>query len=296
MQPKIKQTISMLVLILVCLTGLFDKAYHLTPLPNFEQNAAHYLADVRERAAYSYAAARTLNATISLLESVDTGIGVVSLQPGQVLEPINDMIEQFSDVMLVALASVGLQEILVAILGDISWTYLLPLALLPLLLAPWITRYQVRLNRLGMVLLISVIATRLLIPTIAICGHIISENYLKPDYNHAIQHVESVRQQTSEAVGARSKNSLPIPPRISTPEDPSIFSKPSGDTSGNLIIPDWDTVKGLADSEKLLGMLNNVPDRIITLITIFIFETIAWPLLMALLFMWAGRLVLPPKD
>ncbi|MDV7340777.1 hypothetical protein RYZ26_14320 [Terasakiella sp. A23] len=296
MPSQLRQSLLISALIALCLTGLFDKLYHLTPLPAFEQEASDYLADIRERAAYSYAAARTLNATISLLESVDAGVGVVSIQPGQILEPINDMIEQFSDLMLIALASVGVQEILIAVLGDISWTYLLPLALLPLLIAPFTKSYQARLNRLGTVLIVSVIATRLLIPTIALGGQVISNTYLKPDYDQAIHHVETVREKTNEAVGVKPKNTQPLPSLTTGSKDTSVFSPTPQDTHDTLLLPDWETVKGLANSDKLVGMLNNVPDRVITLITIFTFETIAWPILMALLFLWIARLVLPPRD
>ncbi|NVK19215.1 MAG: hypothetical protein HWE30_11010 [Methylocystaceae bacterium] len=292
MSSQIKKSAVIIALILICLSGLFETLWQLTPLPSYEKNATAYLADVRERAAYAYAAARTLNATISLLESVDTGIGLVSIQPGQVLEPINDMIEQFSDLVLIALASVGVQEILMAILGDISWTYLLPLALLPLLIAPWAGPFQTRLNRIGSIILITVIATRLLIPAIALGGHMITENYLKPDYKQAIADVETVREETNDAIGARSKVSQPIPPLTTTAQKNSVFSKTPDDAASSLLIPNWDTVKGLADSEKILALLNNIPSRIITLITIFTFETLALPILMVLLFFWLARIVL----
>lgn len=57
-------------------------------------------------------------------------------------------------------------------------------------------------------------------------------------------------------------------------------------------MPDWDTVKGLANTDKILALLSNIPERIITLITIFAFETIALPILMVFLFFWLGRIIL----
>ena len=279
---------NILALIILCFTGLFDTAYQATPLPAFEEEASDYLADVRERATYAYAAARTLNAAISLLKSVDAGIGFVSLQPGHFLEPINDMIEQFSDLVLIALASVGIQEILVAILGDISWRYLLPLSLLPALLAPWSKRWCNRLNSLSATLVISIIMIRLLIPSIALGGHMITTHYLTNDYNAAIQHVDKVKDETNKAILSSPRVSQPLPPKVSTPGERSVFSNPKYEESAT-IIPDWDTVKKLADSDQIIAMLDNVPDRIITLITIFAFETLALPLLMVFIFLWVGR-------
>ncbi|NVJ91521.1 MAG: hypothetical protein HWE34_07670 [Methylocystaceae bacterium] len=290
MTPQLKQSVIILAVIALCLTGLFDTLYKLTPLPTFEENAASYLADVRERAAYSYAAARTLNATISLLESVDTGVGFVSLKPGQVLEPINDMIEQFSDLVLIALASVGVQEILIAVLGDISWTYLLPLALFPALIAPWSGQWKQKLNTISMTFVVTVIATRLLIPTIALGGQTITDSYLRNDFDQAIQQVETVRKKTNEAVGAVPRATQELPPEITPPSrNNSVFSPAPAQSGESIVLPNWDMVKKLADSEKLLTMLENIPQRIITLITIFTFETLALPLLFALLFIWLGR-------
>ena len=57
-----------------------------------------------KRALISYAAARTLNALISLAQGTEIsaqplGFGV-TLTPGQLLDPLNDLVEQFSALML----------------------------------------------------------------------------------------------------------------------------------------------------------------------------------------------------
>lgn len=287
MSGNLKQSGLVLAVIILCLSGLFDFLYQVTPLPAFEKQAGDYLADVRERATYAYAAARALNATISLLESVEVG-AVLSLQPGQVLEPVNDMIEQFSDLILIALASVGVQEILVKVLHDVSWTYLLPLALAPALVAPFCKNWKTRLNQLSFAFVSVVIASRLLIPAIALGGHAITENYLRSDLDQALQQVETVRQKTAEAVRSSPRVSQPLPPEITTPSS-SIFSKPAPRPGDNTVLPDWDTVKGLADSDRLIALLNNIPERIVTLITIFAFETLALPLIVIMIFLWLGR-------
>lgn len=279
-------------LIFLSLSGAINSLYQLTPLPSWESESASYLADVRERATYAYAAARSLNAVISLLESIDVGLGFVSAEPAQVLAPVDDMIEQFSDLILIALASIGIQEILVAILGDISWTYLLPIALFPALIAPWLPTWHPRLQKLSAVLIISVLATRLLIPAISLGGSLITETYLKNDYQMAVQQVELVSTQTSQTISKMPKISQDLPPKINTPTS-SVFSSTKENHLDNVLIPDWDMVKEIATSyDALFAMLNDIPARIITLITIFAFETIALPLLMVFLFIWLGRAIL----
>ncbi|MDX1592852.1 MAG: hypothetical protein R3298_01300 [Gammaproteobacteria bacterium] len=76
-----------------------------TPFP--ERNAA-YLDAAAERALASFAIARGLNGVISVIQETEVGfsLGVRgSLEPGQVLDPLNDLVERFS---LVALAAATL--------------------------------------------------------------------------------------------------------------------------------------------------------------------------------------------
>ncbi len=60
-----------------------------------------------------YAVSRGTNALVSVLQSVDMSIVVFTISPGEVLDPINDMIERFSEVMTYALASLATQKILI---------------------------------------------------------------------------------------------------------------------------------------------------------------------------------------
>ena len=72
-----------------------------------------------KRAFASYATARLLNAVISVAQGTEValepmGVGV-NFAPGQLLDPINDLVEQFSDLMLVATVAFGIQKILINI-------------------------------------------------------------------------------------------------------------------------------------------------------------------------------------
>lgn len=70
-----------------------------------------------------YAVLRGLNAVISMAQGTELAIepmGVgVTLAPGELLDPLNDMIEQVSSVLLVASASIGIQKIILD-LSDIE--------------------------------------------------------------------------------------------------------------------------------------------------------------------------------
>jgi len=81
--------------------------------------------------------ARGFNAVVSVFQESEVqlepaGVGV-SLALGQALDPINDLVERFSWVMLASLTSLGIQKFLIEITPFLSIQILLLLALCALL-------------------------------------------------------------------------------------------------------------------------------------------------------------------
>ena len=86
-------------------------------LGQVDRQAEEYVEASFQRALAAYALARGLNMIISVIQesTVDIqplGLGV-SAAAGQILDPINDLVERFSWVMLVSLASLGVQKLLI---------------------------------------------------------------------------------------------------------------------------------------------------------------------------------------
>jgi HAMP domain-containing protein len=74
-----------------------------------------------KRAFLTFASARGLNAAISFLQGTEitAGAGVTAtISVGQVLDPVNDLVEQFAEMMLIATVSFGVQEILLTMGRD----------------------------------------------------------------------------------------------------------------------------------------------------------------------------------
>jgi len=65
-----------------------------------------------------YGTARGINALVSLLQGTEVNIPFLTFTIGEVLDPVNDLIERFSEVILVALGSLALQKILLAVVSD----------------------------------------------------------------------------------------------------------------------------------------------------------------------------------
>ncbi len=88
-----------------------------------------------QRALTTFAVARTLNAVLSVVQSTSIGVQIGvggSVHPGAVLEPLDDLIEQFSTIMLAATLSFAAQGLLLHMAG--AWPVS---ALLSVFLIAW---------------------------------------------------------------------------------------------------------------------------------------------------------------
>jgi len=77
----------------------------------------NYLDQVFGNALASYAATRGLNALVSIMQESSLSAGFFvegNVAIGQILDPANDLLERFSSLLLLSLASIGIQKFLLA--------------------------------------------------------------------------------------------------------------------------------------------------------------------------------------
>ncbi|MEJ2534955.1 MAG: hypothetical protein P8008_05695 [Gammaproteobacteria bacterium] len=108
--------------------------FAVTPL--LDQRAADNYESLFQRALVTFALARTLNGVISAVQGTEValqpaGVGV-TLTPGEVLDPVNDLVERFSWIMLGATVSLGVQQVLLEVS---AWWFIQALVVL---LAGWL--------------------------------------------------------------------------------------------------------------------------------------------------------------
>ena len=91
----------------------------LSSLTTVDRAAEDDFESLFHRALITFALARTLNGVISAVQGTElalqpAGVGV-TLTPGEILDPVNDLIERFSWIMLGASLSLGVQQVLLDI-------------------------------------------------------------------------------------------------------------------------------------------------------------------------------------
>ena len=107
---------------------------------NIADEKAHRLINqAMLSAAGSYTIARTLDAAISTLQSSEVSAGVFSIDIGQVLNPVSDLINKFSDIMVMSFTSLSLQKVLLLILSSQAANIIFALFALGFLSTLWLT-------------------------------------------------------------------------------------------------------------------------------------------------------------
>ena len=96
-----------------------------------------------DRAVYSFALAKGLNALISVIQSSEINIGVVvsgTVGLGEILDPLNDLVERFSWIMLASSVSIGIQHLLLMLGKTLFLKVALVAASLMTIMLMWIKK------------------------------------------------------------------------------------------------------------------------------------------------------------
>lgn len=217
-----------------------------------------------KRALVSFAAARALNAIISVAQGTELslqplGFGV-NLGIGQVLDPVNDVIEQFSTLMLVASVAFGVQKVLLAVGAHWAVSLLLTAAAAgwALLLARG-RRPPHSLTQLLVVLLL----VRFAIALATLGSDAVFQQFLARDYESSQQVLARTSVQVAQASPATAASS---------------------DRQGLLDrLKEWAGAQGAAWKDRFEGLkaaAEQATEHIIKLMVIFILQTLVIPLVL----------------
>lgn len=233
-----------------------------------------------ERALITFAVARGINAVVSVVQGTEValepgGVGVV-LTPGEVFDPINDLIERFSWIMLASSASLGAQKVLV----DVGQAALLQVLLVAALgvLAWLLWREQPASARLRAVLFrlaLLVLYLRFAVPLTVLASDAIYEGFLADRYGASQVALESTREQVEALSEAEA-----LPPASA---DPGLLDR----------LGQWyDRAASKLDPQARIALykdrLARASEHIIDLIVVFMLQTVVLPLL----FLWLGLALL----
>jgi hypothetical protein len=80
-------------------------------IPQIDSRAQSYLTDTIASNAAVFGIVRSLNAAISVVQTAEVGVGIASIGPGEALDPVNDLVERFSGILLFTLTALGIAQV-----------------------------------------------------------------------------------------------------------------------------------------------------------------------------------------
>ena len=185
----------------------------LSVTPFMDQRAAADYEQLFQRAFVTFALARTINGVISVVQGTEialqpAGVGV-TLTPGEILDPVNDLVERFSWVMMGATISLGVQNVLL----DISawWVIQALVTLLAawLLIRLWYPGQESEVTRalLKRVFLL-VLFVRFAVPVMLIANDLLYQQFLEERYQQSTEIITEAGkelEQLSEDANAENE-------------------------------------------------------------------------------------------
>ena len=241
-----------------------------TPLVRLDRRAESYVEKTMARAAYTFAMVRGLNGMISVIQGTEVavspaGIGL-TLSVGEILDPINDLAERFSWVMLVSTTSLGIQRILMEMSDWLGLQVVLSAGMLLLAVSVWKRFWgAVDLHALGARLVLLAIVVRLLIPAVALTSETIYDRFLNVQYEEATQTLTHINDELKQV-------------------DPTAINETAPSTTGKLAgVRRWltETQKWFDLRQKidhLSAKLEHFTKDTVRLMVVFILQTILIPL------------------
>ena len=158
-------------------------------LPYLDRTADAYLTEVMTLATTSYGTCRLVNASVSIIKEseiqIEPGALGVSLAAGQILDPLDDLTERASDILITAILALGIQKIVY----DLSVAFAPALIAICLISFVIIVRFKggkgnlIKEYIIKSVVLISV--ARLCLPTASIVSSYLNDHYFSAEINNA---------------------------------------------------------------------------------------------------------------
>ena len=249
-----------------------------------DESALKLQDEAFNRAMLAFGLAKGLNAVISLLQGTElsfTPVGIgLNFSIGEVLDPFNDMVERFSWVMLLASVSLGIQKLLLILSAKVFLQVTLGLSLLVSLGILWIKELK---NELFLSYTLKFFALVVLLRFSAIIFVMMSQllynTSLKNEYIEA-SHVVEKTKIALEDLETRNSN------LIKSKKEAGFFERVN--TQYKSFSNSLNIKKQLDELEE---NIENASKKIITLITIFVFQSVLFPLVYLYLFVLSIKLI-----
>lgn len=271
--PKVIITVLLILLAFFSVSKLFDTF-------SFDTFGEKYTAEGFTRSLAAFGIAKGLNGLISVVQGTEVavepiGVGVI-LTPGQILDPVNDLIERFSWVMLVCTTSLGIQSVLLTMFSSFYFSIAVAATLIFIALFIWNDQTTaIKLKNIIYRFAAFLIILRFFIPLMAITNEGLYKAFLEPTYIESKSQLEKSNTNIANLSDDQKINNEAI--------DRSWYEVMSSSIDSAMDSIDVDRYY-----QQLKAEADNLTGYIIDLIIVFTMQTILFPLI----FIWLSMKLL----
>jgi hypothetical protein len=249
-----------------------------------------------KRALLTFAVSRGLNGVISVVQGTEVAVEPVGIgmtfTPGQILDPVNDLVERFSTVVLVAGTAFGIQRVALEavaanfFLGVLALSIGLSIALL------WIDKaVPIWLSNLVYKSCLVLIIIRFAIPLLALAGDGFYQHFLASQFASSSQQLQLTSSELSALKDETSVDAM-------TGSNGQADSDAEPDQQGSFFANArklYRSATSTLDFQRQIDRFKNAADAIsehaIRLMVVFILQTLLLPLLSVWLILKAIKAV-----
>ena len=272
---KILISIVLVIIGIMSYTASLDAVIKKTYISELDTRGEAYLDDALKKSVVTFAIVRGINGLISVVQGTSVavtpaGLGV-NLALGEILDPLNDIIERFSMVMLISSTSLGIQKVLMEVGIWFGFKVLVCFSVIILLAGTWLPKFKnVNLKTMGYKLIVISIVVRFGIPVVAVSTGKVYDLFLKDRYEESTRSLEKIKGEIEES-GLAEEN-------MEQNEEAGFLDS---------LKDKYENLTNSMDIKTRLSALkdsvSNAVEYIINLIIVFVLQTILLPLLV----LWA---------
>lgn len=230
--------------------------------------------DGLNRALVTYGVSRGLNGVISVVQGTEVAIEPVGIgmtfTPGQILDPVNDLIERFSTIVLISGTAFGIQRVFLEITSTTGFSIFVSFVTMLALGIMWFGRAEsARWRNPAYKIAIIFIIVRFSVPVMAIGGEKFYQVFLAPQFEASSQQLLETTERLNQIQQQAESNSM----------------LPNGENEKSLLDSARDLYRTATNSLDIRQHLDdfkvaaeNISEHAIRLIVVFMFQTIILPL------------------
>ncbi len=216
-----------------------------------------YTTDALKQAAVTYGVARSLNAVVSVIQSTEFSVGVASFSPGEALDPLNDLVERFSWIVMMAMASIGLQKLLLIIASSIIFKILLTVTGAMLIYS--LLKRDGNIQNVAMRLFVITIFLRFAVGSVVFANDMVEYFFLEENRTQATEQLDKTKDSLSDFSLAFQSNK----------DEESMWDSVKNKLSG--------IVSNEEEEEEIKQKTEDASTSIIDLIVVYIAQAIFFP-------------------